>query len=300
MILGSNVAAARREVEGGNVVRAIAVLQFYCLSAGSECEKLVPETDAHYGASVRFHELTQMVDRLLTMCRVARAVTDKYAIKVVSDLVNGVVPWEAGDARTTGDERAEDVLLHATINYGDVAVTVAGGDVERSLGGYLLNQIDLLGVYKSFVLVCIILLSNSDTGKGGTLFTEIRDYSTGVNTGYRWNALARTPRAEGFDGGPVRVALSRVSNNDTDGLQMWRFKVFEETIRVTCIRGDAVVTDEGLCEDEDLATVGGVTEGFRVANESGGENGFPRDVGACAEGFSVEDRSILEDVSMRS
>lgn len=139
VILGSNVAATCREIEGGDVVRTIAVLQFYRLSAGSEREELVSETNAHDGASVRFHKLTQMVDSLLTMCRVARAVTDEHAIKVVSDLVDGVVPREAGDARTTGDERAEDVLLHATINDGDVAVTVAGGDVERSLGGYFLN-----------------------------------------------------------------------------------------------------------------------------------------------------------------
>lgn len=299
MILRSNVATTRREIEGGDVVRAIAVLQFYCLSAGGECEKLVSETDAHDGASVRFHELTQVVDSLLTMCRVTRAVTDEHAIKVVRDLVDGVVPREAGDARTTGDERAEDVLFHTAINYSDVAVTVAGGDVERSLGGYLLNQIDLLGVYESFVLVCIILLSNGDSSEGGTLFTEIRDYSPGVDTSYSWDALACTPGAEGFDGSPVRVAFGRVSNDDTDGLQMRRFEVFEETIRVTRIRGDAVVTDERLCEDENLATVGGVTEGFRVANKSGGENGFSRDVGACAEGFSVEDRTVLKDISMR-
>lgn len=80
---------------------------------------------------------------------------------------------------------------------------------------------------------------------------------------------------------------------------MWRFEVFEKTIRVTCTRGDPVVTDEGLCEDENLATVGWVTEGFGVADKGGGEDGLPRDVGTRAEGLAVKDRTILEGVSMR-
>lgn len=133
------MAATCREIERGDVVRAVAILQFYRLSAGGECQELMSKTDTHDGAGVRFHEFTQVVDSLLTMCRVTRAVADEHAVKVVRNLVDRVVPWETGDTRTAGDERAEDVLFDTAINYSNVAITVARGDVERSLGGYFFD-----------------------------------------------------------------------------------------------------------------------------------------------------------------
>lgn len=164
------------------------------------------------------------------MRRVTRTVTNEHAVKVVSDLVDGVVPREAGDAGAAGDERAEDILFDAAVNYGDMAVTITGGDVERSLGGYFLNQVDLLGVYKGFVLVRIVLLSDGDAGEGRALLAEVCDDGTSVDAGDGRNTLTRTPGAERFDGSPVGVTLSSISYDDTDGLQMGRFKVFEEAI----------------------------------------------------------------------
>jgi hypothetical protein len=49
-----------------------------------------------------------------------------------------------------------------------------------------------------------------------------------------------------------------------------------------------------LCEDEDLATVGGVGHGLGVAHERGGEDGFTGDVGLGSEGLAFENRAVLD------
>ena len=55
----------------------------------------------------------------------------------------------------------------------------------------------------------------------------------------------------------------------------------------------AVVADQWLGEDEDLAAVGGVGHGLWIADQRGGEDGFARDVGLCTEGLAMVDWSVL-------
>ena len=122
VVLRGDVAAAGGEIERGDVVRAVAVLELHGLCTCGEREELVPETDAHDGTGVGLHELLEMVDGLLAMGRVAGAVGDEDTIEVMGNLVDGVVPGEARDGCTTRDQRAEDVLLHAAVDDCNVEV----------------------------------------------------------------------------------------------------------------------------------------------------------------------------------
>ncbi len=75
---------------------------------------------------------------------------------------------------------------------------------------------------------------------------------------------------------------------------MWGFEVPEQAMLVAGVGGNTVVADQRLCEDEDLATVGGVGHGLGVAHERGGEDGFTGDVGLGSEGLAFENRAVLD------
>ena len=57
-----------------------------------------------------------MVHRLLAMSWIAWPIRDKDAIKVMADLMNGIVVRKSGDGGSTGDETSEDVLFNTTVD----------------------------------------------------------------------------------------------------------------------------------------------------------------------------------------
>src|SRR5690349_9811678 len=94
---------------------------------------------------------------------VARAVGDEDAVEVVRDFVDGEVVREDSRGGTAGGERAEDVLLDAAVNHGDVQITT-GGHMAGRLCRDTLHQVDLLRVDEGFVLISIVFLANGDAG----------------------------------------------------------------------------------------------------------------------------------------
>jgi len=69
-------------------------------------------------------------------------------------------------------------------------------------------------------------------------------------------------------------------------------EVLEKVELVTGGRGNTVVSNQGLGEDENLASVGGVGHGLGVSNEGGGENSFTRNVGVGTESLALENGTI--------
>lgn len=96
---------------------------------------------------------------------VTRSVGDENAIKMVSNLVNWIVVWERCHAGTATDQASKDVFLDTAIDNGDVEIAIGRTDMEGRLGANFVNQIDLLRIDKSFVLICVIFLTNSDASQ---------------------------------------------------------------------------------------------------------------------------------------
>jgi hypothetical protein len=92
----------------------------------------------------------------------------------------------------------------------------------------------------------------------------------------------------------MAMLVRYILHDYSSGLNVWRLKVSEKAMFVTGRRRDAVVANEGLCEDKDLAAVRGIGHRLWVANERGREDCFTRDVGLRAEGLAMENWSILE------
>lgn len=294
MVLASNVAASGGQVQGRNVVGTVAVLQLDGLGANSEGKQLVSQADPHNWDLRRLHQLAEVEHSLLAVGGVTRSVGDEDSIEVVGHLVNRVVVREDGDAGSTADQAAKDVLLDTAVDDSNVALRVGRAHVERSLGADLADKVDLLRIGERLILVGIVLFTNGDAGQRRTLFTQIGYNGTGVDARDGRHTLTGTPLAKTLDSSPVAVLLRDIRDDNTSGLNIGRLEVLEQPIGVLFGRGNAIVANQGLGEDQDLATVGRIRERFGVPNQGGGEDSFTRDVHFGSEGLAMEDRAISD------
>ena len=94
----------------------------------------------------------------------------------------------------------------------------------------------------------------------------------------------------------MAVFLGSICNDHATGLDVGGFKVFEQSTLVSGRRWNAIISDERLCEDQNLAPVGGVSQRLGVPDEGSREDRFARDVRLGAERLPMENRAILESV----
>lgn len=293
MVLAGDVALASSQVEGRDIVGSVAILELDGASSNSQSKKLVTKADTHDGDGRGLHQTSKVVNSLLAMSWVTGAVGDEYTIKVLGNLVDGVVVREDGDGGTSANQAAQDVLLNTAVDKSDVQGGTGALDNEGSLGGDSLDKVDLAGINEALVLVGIVLVTNRDPSKGRTLLSEVGDDGTSVNTRDGGDTLAGAPLTEALDGSPMAVVQGHIGDDDTGTLDVGRLEVLEKVVLVTLVRGHTVVANQGLCKDQDLASVGGIRHGLRVSHKGGGEDGLARDVGVGTESLASEDGTIL-------
>jgi len=299
VVLAGDVAATGAQVQSRDVVGPVTVLELDGPAAGSQSQQLVAETDAEDGNLGGLHQTLQVVDSVLAVGGVTGAVGDEDTVEVVGNLVDRVVEGEDCDASAATNQAAQDVLLHTAIDDSDVGGGVRSADVEGLLGANLTDQVDLLGIGEGLVLIGIVLLADGDTGEGGTLLTQIGDNSTSVDARNGRDTLTGTPLSQRLDSSPVGVLLGNIGHDDTGGLKVGGLEVFQKTIGVLLRRRHAVVADERLGEDQDLATVGGVGQRLGVPDQRGGEDGLSGDVGAGTKGLAGEQGAITDGEGSR-
>lgn len=122
MVLRGNVALAGREVESRDIVGTVAVLELYGLGAGGESDELVTHAYAHDGDLGSLEQLAKVIHGRCAVSGITWAVGDEDTVKVVGDLVDGVVEGEASDTGTTRDQAAKNVLLDTAIDQSNVHV----------------------------------------------------------------------------------------------------------------------------------------------------------------------------------
>jgi hypothetical protein len=293
VVLAGDVALARGQVQCGNVVGTVAILELDGLGSDGKGQKLVAQANAHDRNGRGLHKTSKVEDGLLAVGRVTGAVGDEDSIEVVGDLVDWVVIGEDRYRGAAADKAAENVLLHTAVNQGNVEGSVRRGNHEWSLGADALDQVDLARVDETLVLVGVILAANGDTGQRGALLTKVRDNLSGVHARDGGNALAGTPSAKALHSCPMAILLSNIRHDNTGALNVGRLEVLEEVELVALARGNTVVADEGLGEDENLAAVRGVGHGLGISHQGGGKHGLSRDVGVRAERLSVENGAVL-------
>jgi hypothetical protein len=274
-------------------VSPVTVLELDGAGTNSESQKLVAETNTHDRNVGSFHQAGEIVDGSLAMGRVTRTVGDEDTIEVLRDLVDGVVIGEDCDGSTSANQAAKDVLLDTTVDQSDVERGTGGLNNEGSLGGDTLNQVDLAGVDETLILVGIVLFTNGYPSQGRALLSEVCDNGASINARDGGNSLSSAPLAETLNSSPMAVVDSDIGDNNTSTLNVGRLEVLEKIELVSDSGGNTVVANQGLGEDEDLTSVGGVGHGLGVANKRCGEDGLTRDVGIGAESLALKNRTIL-------
>jgi hypothetical protein len=183
------------------------------------------------------------------------AVGDEDAVEVVGHFVDGEIVGEDCDACSSADQTAEDILFDTTVDDCHVHISVHRTDVEWSLGADFLDQVDLLGVNESFILIGIVFLSDGDSGQRRSNFPQVRDNGTSINTRDSRNTFTSTPIAQALHSSPMAVLLSVIGNNNTHTLNVGTFKVFQQTMIVSSGGWNTIVADKRLSEDKNLSTV---------------------------------------------
>ena len=150
-------------------MRPIAVLHLHSPAASSQCQQLMAKTNAHYGHGRRFHQSRQVVDCRLAVSRVSGTVGDEDAVVAACDLLDGVVIGKDRHGSPPADETAQDVLLDTTVEQGDVDGRVGSRNDKRRFGAHAPDEVDLIGVNKTLVLVCVVVVADCDSGEGRAL-----------------------------------------------------------------------------------------------------------------------------------
>jgi len=297
VVLRGNVAAARGQVEGGDVVGAVAVLELDGLGAGGHGEELVAETDAEDGELVVIDDLAKVVSGSAAVGWVAWAVGDEDAVEVLRDVLDGVVKGKDGDGGAAGDEGAHDVFLDTAVDESDVEVA-GGGDVEGLLGGDAADEVDCFGVGEGFIFIGIVLVADCDACEGRTLFTKVGDDFTGVDTGDGGNAGTSTPLSQRLYSGPMAVVFGSICYDYTSCLKVRRLEMAEKSEFISGHSWDTIVSNEWLSKDQNLSAIGRIGERFWVTNKRCGKDGFSRYVYISTEALSREDGSVLEEATV--
>lgn len=293
VVLAGDVALASGQVKGRDVVSTVAVLELDGLGADGQGQELVAKADTHDGDRRSLHQAAEVVNGLVAVGRVTGAVGDEDTIKVVGNLVDRVVVREHGNRGPAADEAAQDVLLDTAVEQSDVEGGIGVRNDERRLGADTLDQVDLARIDEALVLIGVVLVTNRDPGKRGTLLTQVGDNGAGIDARDGGDALPGAPVAQALDSRPVAVLLGDIGNDNASALDVGGFEILEEVILVTLIRRHTVVADEGLGENQNLATVGGVRHGLGVSHKGSREDGLAGDVHVGAKRLAMEDGTIL-------
>lgn len=172
-------------------------------------------------------------------------------------------------------------------------IAMSRAHVEGCLGADSADKIDSLRVDIGLVLISIVLFSDGDAGQRGTLLSEVRDNFTCIDAGDSRNTFPRTPLSKALYGGPMAMLQSVVLDDNARGLNVGGLEVSEQAVLVPSGGRYAVVTNQWLSKDEDLAAVRRVSHRLGVSNEGGGEDGLARNVGLGSERFAGKDGAIL-------
>ena len=251
------------------------------------------QADTHDGDLRGLHEHLQVVHSGLAVRWVSRAIGDKDTIVVIGHLLNLEIIREDRNTGSTADQASENVLLDTTINQSDVVLGVVRLDNEGGFRANLLDKVNLARIDETLVFVGIVLITNRDSGQGGSLLSEVSDNGTGVNARDGGNAFSGTPCAEALNSSPMTILLGDVGDNHTSTLDMRRLEVPQEVPFVTLRGRHAIVSNQWLREDQDLSSVGRVGHRLRVAYKGSGEDGFAGNVGVGTESSSLEYGSVL-------
>ena len=117
VVLGGDVALTSCQIESGNVVGSVSVLELDGTGTCCKSKQLVTKTDTKDWNLGGFHQSGQVVDSFLAVSWIAGAIGDENTIEVMGNLVDWEIVWEDSGACTTSNQASQDVLLDTAVDH---------------------------------------------------------------------------------------------------------------------------------------------------------------------------------------
>ncbi|CAI6053242.1 unnamed protein product [Clonostachys chloroleuca] len=284
VVLGGDVALSGHHARAGDVVASISELHLLCLGSGGSGEELVSQANTKHWGLVLLHRGRDVLGGGVDNGRVTGTVGDEETIILVAGILHDVmVPGDHEDLDAALEEASELVVLHTHIDTQnpndwsswDPRLTLS--DKILLVGVAPLDGLEAIerGVSMNKAVLSTIgqaLLRKADLAKHATLFSELLCEGSGIDAVHGGDALLLEPGAQRRSGKEMRVVFAAIrgcdqtSNVDPGGLEV-SWQVAQKLVK-DLDRGNTVVSDQGECDDENLTLVGGVCNGFVVANHA--------------------------------
>ncbi|KAH3662446.1 hypothetical protein OGAPHI_005698 [Ogataea philodendri] len=257
VVLGGDVTFSRDQVQSWDVVCSVSVLELDGLGTRGQSQQLVTQTDSKDRKLwVLVHSLSQVFHGSRAVSRVSRSVRDENSVELVGNVLHRVVIRQNGDGCSTRHQRPQDIFLDTAIKNSNMVFSVRRRNMERSFGCHLVHKVDSTWIVKRSVFICVIGLANTQLGQTRTLFSQIRNQLSGIDTSDSCHSFTLTPLTQTFNSSPMGVLQSNVTNNNSNTLDVRRLEVLEEVELISGSSGwDTIVTNQRLCEHQDLSSI---------------------------------------------
>lgn len=146
MILRSDVAATRGEVQSGYIVRTITILQLHGTCPRGKCEKLMSQADTKDRHLRGLHDPAKVIHRFLAVCWIAWAIGKEQSVKVMNHTMNWKIVWENSDRCISADKTAQYVFFDTAVTHGNMSDGIGSTDMERLFGANPADKINLLRI----------------------------------------------------------------------------------------------------------------------------------------------------------
>jgi len=184
------------------------------------------------------------------------------------------------------EQAAQNIVLGAAVHQNDFPVTLAV--LDRLAPAHLGDQIDLVGIVKS-----LLAGEQDDAAEHGALVAQPFGQGAGIDAVQGGNAVLRQPLRQAPPGVPVAVFGGMFRDDQALHMDPVRFEIVFDAID-QLVSGHTIVADEGIGQDQDLAVIGGIGEGLRIADHAGVKDHFAGCRVVRAEGEAVIDRAVLQ------
>ena len=293
VVLAGDIAAARQQILHGLVHPAVPVGKLVRVATGRQREDLIAQAHAEDRATIAAKQTTHLLDEQHQIFRIAWPVADQYPVCVGGQLRQARVIRRTDDGRAALQQAADDVVLRARIHNEDLQFTclVVDRRARRDAAKYLIAHFD--GARRSLCLVEAHFRREEPALHRAPLTQTARERPR-VDARYRRHLFRAQPLAKRSRCRMVAVRTAVRLHDKSLNLNATRL---EGTVECALLarRRHAVVADERIGGDEDLALVRGIGQRFDVPGHAGVEHDFAEYRAGFAKRGTFHLRAVLEN-----
>ena len=293
VVLRGDVDPPGRQVLHRVVGAAVAERQLEGLEADRPAQELMPEADPEHRHLA--HHAAYRLDHVVECRRIARPIRKEDRIRLARKQLfrrgSGRVQLQAHAALA---QIADDRALDAGVQSDYARARVVGVEDDRLGRRHLARQVAprhrRLGL-DPLARLRVGDVGGEDAAAHGALVADVPHERACIYLCDRRDAAVAQPGEPAALGARGVLAVDRLAHDD--GARM-------DPVGLHRLRGDAVVADQRVGENDDLAGVAGIGHGLLVAGHRGVEDHLAETIDRCADQLAVEAGPVLQEQEART